>query len=748
MILNLGYVGENEHRTFNFDCKKMFGEYPSASVSLTVQPPAGDCYPATVERDGDLVSWTVTDSDLIEEGYGEVQLTFMVGDVKAKTCIGRTKVERSLGATGDIPTPIENWIEQAEEVISEAEAATAAAEGAAEHQPIIDDNGYWAVWDADAEEYVATEYKAQGTDGHDGVGIVSIEKTGTSGLVDTYTITFTSGNPVTYTVTNGRDADPAELIDDTAGAGDTDKVWSADKSAAENSSLLTEINSKQDAPETAGTAGQVLGLDANLKPEWKTVSGGGVVDASLSPTSENPVQNKAIVSAIDAQYEMAETTATAEAGSYTWCSCSLKKGVKYIIRIYASKTFNSNIDFSTAGANQVYVTNPLGTLNANTTFVEVTHTPSVDISYIRFKMTRSDSCVYTIKTYHLQSADVKAQADDIEANALIPGSAEQITSTNYTSFFTDANLAPAGKSYFINANVTSAMIANLPAYNYSAVLVTIKSQKDIGHGIIQIYSNSTGCIWFRFESGYSTTYNYTGWTAINAQNKMTCKIFKKVVCCGDSYCSGYIKLSGGTAVDTNEDYAWPHYMATATGNEYVNCGVSGANVWTWQSAQRGLLKAQSCGKAQAYIVSFAINDASSGAAHIDVGTSADIGTENNTYYAGLSKIIRELNTINPTAKIFVTTIPTINATYSSYIQAVRDIVEAYKNTYPVYCLDLRANIGLYQMPSITGDIVNGHYTAIAYEQFAEIFCYLISEYINTHVTDFQNVFEIPYEAGT
>ena len=242
MILNLGFVGENEHRTFNFDCKKMFGEYPSASVSLTVQPPAGDCYPATVERNGDLVSWTVTDSDLIEEGYGEIQLTFMVGDVVAKTCIGRTKVERSLGATGDIPTPIENWIEQAEEVISEAEAATAAAEGAAEHQPIIDDNGYWAVWDADAEEYVATEYKAQGTDGHDGVGIVSIEKTGTSGLVDTYTITFTSGNPVTYTVTNGRDADPADLIDDEAGAGDTDVVWSADKSHE----LLTEINSAKD----------------------------------------------------------------------------------------------------------------------------------------------------------------------------------------------------------------------------------------------------------------------------------------------------------------------------------------------------------------------------------------------------------------------------------------------------------------------------------------------------------------------
>lgn len=42
-----------------------------------------------------------------------------------------------------------------------------------------------------------------GTDGDDGVGISSIQKTGTSGLVDTYTITLTNGETDTFTVTNG-----------------------------------------------------------------------------------------------------------------------------------------------------------------------------------------------------------------------------------------------------------------------------------------------------------------------------------------------------------------------------------------------------------------------------------------------------------------------------------------------------------------------------------------------------------------
>ena len=47
---------------------------------------------------------------------------------------------------------------------------------------------------------------ADGSDGDDGVGIASITKTGTSGLVDTYTITYSDGTTSTFTVTNGSDA--------------------------------------------------------------------------------------------------------------------------------------------------------------------------------------------------------------------------------------------------------------------------------------------------------------------------------------------------------------------------------------------------------------------------------------------------------------------------------------------------------------------------------------------------------------
>lgn len=45
----------------------------------------------------------------------------------------------------------------------------------------------------------------KGDTGDDGRGITSIAKTGTVGLVDTYTITYSDGTTSTYTVTNGQD---------------------------------------------------------------------------------------------------------------------------------------------------------------------------------------------------------------------------------------------------------------------------------------------------------------------------------------------------------------------------------------------------------------------------------------------------------------------------------------------------------------------------------------------------------------
>ena len=61
-----------------------------------------------------------------------------------------------------------------------------------------------------------SEYQYVDLKGDTGNGIASITKTGTSGLVDTYTIYYTNGNTTTFTVTNGEDGEVTQAqLDET-----------------------------------------------------------------------------------------------------------------------------------------------------------------------------------------------------------------------------------------------------------------------------------------------------------------------------------------------------------------------------------------------------------------------------------------------------------------------------------------------------------------------------------------------------
>lgn len=228
--IEIGFEGENNRTQVRIDCGEVFAEYPNAEAALKVQAPKGGIYPATVTRDGNMILWTVRDCDVANKGNGEFQLTFTDGETVVKTCPGKIHIDRSLKGSGTAPSGVQDWLDRAEEALEGVEAAEI-------HQPMIGLDGYWYKWDQEAKEYVSTGTKAQG---RDGVGIASIEKTGTVGLVDTYTITFTNGTTTTYTVTN---AEGGNVIDDTAPA--ADKTYSSNKVEAEIGtvkSALTSLN--------------------------------------------------------------------------------------------------------------------------------------------------------------------------------------------------------------------------------------------------------------------------------------------------------------------------------------------------------------------------------------------------------------------------------------------------------------------------------------------------------------------------
>jgi hypothetical protein len=207
-MLRIGRVGENLHTQVRVNCIRIFHDYPNATTSLTVQPPNGEAYPATIDREGVVIVWDVLDSDLTEVGNGQVQFTFTDDDEIIKTVIGSTQILPSIEPKGEAPTPIENWIDEANELLNEfgeIDQMTASAETVAAGVP------------ADVE--------VSKVDGH---------------------------LHLDFSIPRGQSGN--ETIDDNAGIGDDDVVWSADKSATEITGLKSAILLQEETiPDTTQT---------------------------------------------------------------------------------------------------------------------------------------------------------------------------------------------------------------------------------------------------------------------------------------------------------------------------------------------------------------------------------------------------------------------------------------------------------------------------------------------------------------
>lgn len=132
-----------------------------------------------------------------------------------------------------------------------------------------------------------------GIPGTDGNGIVSIEKTSTSGLVDTYTITFTDGNSTTFTVTNGNGISTIEKTS-TVGLVDTYTITFNNG----DTETFTVTNGKDGAD---GADGQD-GASATITVGTTTTGNPGTnADVTNSGTNLNAVLNFTIPRGADGQ---------------------------------------------------------------------------------------------------------------------------------------------------------------------------------------------------------------------------------------------------------------------------------------------------------------------------------------------------------------------------------------------------------------------------------------------------------------
>ena len=133
----LGRQAENDVEVVRFDVSGWPDLYGSGgSFVLTHQRP-GDAQPyvcaASVASDG-FLEWVILDTDLEKTGRGECQLSYVVSSKVAKSVIYTTRISRSLVQSGELPEPyeskIEDLIEAAANITTDAERAETAREGA------------------------------------------------------------------------------------------------------------------------------------------------------------------------------------------------------------------------------------------------------------------------------------------------------------------------------------------------------------------------------------------------------------------------------------------------------------------------------------------------------------------------------------------------------------------------------------------------------------------------------------------
>lgn len=135
--LALGRKGENVARQVVFDLRLWRAAYGDGAVSLCAKR-AGDAepYPCGVTQDEDTAVWVLRAADVDKPGWGDVQLSYYVGDTLAKSQTWRTLVAPSLCACGDPGEVQQGWLDQAGK---DAAAAQQGAKDALEAQKAAED---------------------------------------------------------------------------------------------------------------------------------------------------------------------------------------------------------------------------------------------------------------------------------------------------------------------------------------------------------------------------------------------------------------------------------------------------------------------------------------------------------------------------------------------------------------------------------------------------------------------------------
>ena len=209
-------------------------------------------------------------------------------------------------------------------------------------------------------------------------------------------------------------------------------------------------------------------------------------------------------------------------------------------------------------------------------------------------------------------------------------------------------------------------------------------------------------------------------------------VFSKFASVGDSLSVGYNTEKDGTPISEDLKHSWGAYIEKRCGTKSFWTGKSGQTCKTWlntTSETWGLNYCKSIGTMPLYVICMGANESG-----INIGTTDDIDTDNDTLYGYVSKVINELRNISPKSYIVCTGVsreqnsPSINDVYKT-------ICELKEKCYYLDCFKE------FNSEPFTSYFFNWHYSANGYSAMANLFDYKLKEVMAKNVEDFKYVNE-------
>lgn len=209
-------------------------------------------------------------------------------------------------------------------------------------------------------------------------------------------------------------------------------------------------------------------------------------------------------------------------------------------------------------------------------------------------------------------------------------------------------------------------------------------------------------------------------------------VFSKFASVGDSLSVGYNTEKDGTQISKDLNHSWGAYIEKRYGTKSFWTGESGQTCKTWLNSTSdtwGLKYCKSIGTMPLYVICMGANESG-----INIGTTNDIDTDNDSLYGYVSKVINELRKISPKSYILCTGV--------SRKQNSADINNVYKTICGTkekcYYLDCFKEFNSEPLASY---YFNFHYSANGYSAIANLFDYKLKEVMTKNIEDFKYINE-------